>query len=171
MNEQPDLAQFNALPAAQAEQLISQCCAAKHWAQLMVEGRPYADLASLLDAAEHIWAGMAETDLLEAFLAHPKIGNVDSLREKYASTKTLAAGEQSSVNNAEESILSALAEGNQRYIERNGFIFIVCATGKSAAQMLSLLSERLANSRARELQIAAEEQSKITALRLHKQFS
>ncbi|WP_373086943.1 2-oxo-4-hydroxy-4-carboxy-5-ureidoimidazoline decarboxylase [Zhongshania sp.] len=171
MSEQPRLAHFNALPAAQAEQLISQCCAAKRWAQAMVEGRPYTDLATLLNAAEHIWASMTEADLLEAFLAHPQIGNVDSLREKYASTKTLAAGEQSAVNNAEEAVLTALCEGNQRYIERNGFIFIVCATGKSAAQMLALLSERLANSRVQELQIAAEEQGKITALRLNKQFS
>jgi len=106
-----------------------------------------------------------------AFEAHPQIGDINSLRQKYAATKKMAAGEQNSVNDASESVLTSLVKGNQDYLNKFGFIFIVFASGKSAAQMLSLLQTRLVNSRTQELENAAAEQNKITLLRLKKLFS
>lgn len=134
----------------------------------MVAVRPFADLPGLLAAADEAWQKMDEPNLLEAFSAHPQIGNMESLRAKYAATKSLAAGEQSSVAAAGEAVLQVLADGNRAYLEKFGFIFIVCATGKSAREMLDLLLARLPNDRRQELANAAEEQRKITAIRLRK---
>jgi OHCU decarboxylase len=111
---------------------------------------------------------LTEADWLEAFAAHPLIGDVDSLRAKYAATKTLAAGEQSGVASAGEATLAALAEVNRAYRDKFGFIFIVFATGKSAAEMLAILKSRIDNSREQEIRNAAVEQMKITRLRLQK---
>ena len=93
---------------------------------------------------------------------------MNSLRKKYASTKALAAGEQSAVSQASEETLQALAQGNLDYEKKFGFIFIVCATGKSALEMLELLQARLPNTREQELLNAAREQHAITVLRLQK---
>ncbi|RLU03613.1 MAG: 2-oxo-4-hydroxy-4-carboxy-5-ureidoimidazoline decarboxylase [Ketobacter sp.] len=164
------LQQFNALSEADAADVLRQCCAAEAWINAMVASRPYDTLSAVLQQADKHWATMDEANLLEAFSAHPQIGNVDTLRAKYANTKVLASGEQSAVSDADETTLQALATGNQDYLEKNGFIFIVCATGKSADEMLALLQARLPNSRAQELTNAAEEQRKITALRLQKLF-
>ncbi|MEE2729934.1 MAG: 2-oxo-4-hydroxy-4-carboxy-5-ureidoimidazoline decarboxylase [Pseudomonadota bacterium] len=164
------LEQFNAASTTDAAEALRQCCAAQDWIQAMVASRPYTDLHHLLHQADQHWANMDEANLLEAFSAHPQIGNVATLRAKYASTKALASGEQSAVSAADEATLQALAQGNQQYLDTFGFIFIVCATGKSAAEMLSLLQARLPNSRPQELVNAAEEQRKITALRLQKLF-
>lgn len=166
-----NIANFNTLARADAVACITQCCAAHRWVAALVDGRPYHDLAALLDAAATHWRTMRENDLLEAFSAHPQIGNVDTLRAQYANTKTLAAGEQAGVNEASEATLQALALRNQAYLDTFGFIFIVCATGKSAQAMLTLLTQRLTNSRSQELQHAAIEQHKITVLRLHKLFN
>ena len=162
------LQQFNAMSEPEAAAALRQCCAADAWILAMVSSRPFTDLADLLNQADAHWASMDEANLLEAFSAHPQIGNVATLRAKYANTKALASGEQSSVSAADEATLQALAQGNQDYLEKFGFIFIVCATGKSAAEMLALLQARLPNTRAQELINAAEEQRKITALRLQK---
>jgi OHCU decarboxylase len=105
---------------------------------------------------------------LAAFAAHPRIGDVDSLRTKFAHTKTWASGEQAGVDAASEDTLIRLADGNDAYFDRFGYIFIVCATGKSADQMLALLEARLPNDAVTELPIAAAEQRKITQLRLQK---
>lgn len=170
MSSTLSIAQFNDLAATDAADALRQCCAAEDWIQAMVASRPYTDLNAVLQQADLHWAGVDEANLLEAFSAHPQIGNVETLRAKYANTKALASGEQSSVSEADEATLQALAKGNQDYLEKNGFIFIVCATGKSAADMLALLQARLPNSRQQELVNAAEEQRKITALRLQKLF-
>lgn len=162
------LEELNQLPSEQAVAAFSQCCAASDWVNAMAAARPFANVASLLATADQIWSTMDEANLLEAFSAHPQIGNVETLREKYASTKALAAGEQSSVSQASEETLQALARDNVAYLQKFGFIFIVFATGKSAAEMLALLQARLPNSRKQELRNAAQEQHKITALRLHK---
>jgi len=162
------LDELNALSASAANKAFIQCCAAHNWVSAMVAARPFADLENLLFLADRIWNSLSEADFLEAFEAHPQIGNVDSLRAKYASTKTLAAGEQSSVAVASEQTLQDLAHYNRVYLEKFGFIFIVFATGKSAEQMLALLLGRLPNDRQTEIQHAAEEQRKITTLRLRK---
>lgn len=162
------LDELNQLSQQQAIETFSRCCAAGAWARQMADLRPFFDLAEVEKAADRAWATMTEADLLEAFAAHPQIGNLATLRERYADTKILAAGEQSSVAAASEQMLWALAQDNQAYLEKFGFIFIVCATGKSAEQMLALLRARLPNDRSTEMKNAAEEQRKITAIRLRK---
>lgn len=163
-----NLQQLNTLTDTDAADAFQQCCAAPDWIAGMVAARPYADLTSLCATASEVWSAMDEANLLEAFSAHPQIGNVDSLRAKYAGTKTLAAGEQSSVQQADETVIEKLAAANHEYLQKFGFIFIVCATGKSAGDMLALLEARLHNNRAGELANAATEQLKITLLRLEK---
>ncbi|WDE01358.1 2-oxo-4-hydroxy-4-carboxy-5-ureidoimidazoline decarboxylase [Thalassomonas actiniarum] len=162
------LQELNLLPESDASHAFMQCCTASTWVKAMVQSRPFADEAALYQAADQHWQGLSESDYLEAFEGHPKIGDVNSLRAKYANTKALASGEQSAVNVASEQVLNDLAKGNSDYETKFGFIFIVCATGKSAEQMLALLQARLPNERAQELANAAEEQRKIFHLRLDK---
>ena len=151
-----------------ATHMFRQCCTSEAWIDAMVASRPYASADDLRSAADQNWQGLAEQDYLQAFDGHPKIGDVGSLKAMYAGTKELAAGEQSSVNKAANNIIRALADGNAAYQEKFGFIFIVCATGKSAAEMLALLEARLPNNREQELANAHEEQRKIFQLRLEK---
>jgi 2-oxo-4-hydroxy-4-carboxy-5-ureidoimidazoline decarboxylase len=156
---------------ASAEQSIHsfmQCCTSSAWVNAMVAERPYIDTKALVNQADLAWQRLSEDDYKEAFEGHPQIGNVDTLRAKYANTKALASGEQSSINEASEQVLLDLAQGNTDYLDKFGFIFIVCATGKSAEQMLALLQARLPNDTATELVNAAEEQRKIFHLRLEK---
>ncbi len=162
-----DLQRFNTDEEFARSQLAS-CCVAQRWIDGVLGQRPFTDEAQLRAAADAVWARMSEPDLLEAFEGHPKIGDVSSLKAKYASTASLAAHEQSSVGSATDEIIERLAAGNTAYEERFGFIFIVCATGKSAEEMCDLLEARLNNDRADELRIAGEEQRKIMQLRLEK---
>lgn len=163
-----DLAQLNNLTVEEATHSFMQCCTATAWVARMVNARPFTDQQDLVSKADKAWQGLEEADYLEAFEGHPQIGNVATLRAKYANTKALASGEQSSVSEATEEVLEALAKGNADYLAKFGFIFIVCATGKSAAQMLALLQARLPNNNSTELANAAEEQRKIFHLRLEK---
>ena len=128
--------------------------------------RPFANDAKLLFAARNEWFGLVESDWLEAFSHHPRIGDRAALEARFPNTHDLSSKEQASVGEAHEDVLSALAEANNAYYDKFGFIFIVCATGKTADEMLALLQTRLGNERAAELRIAAEEQARITALRL-----
>jgi 2-oxo-4-hydroxy-4-carboxy-5-ureidoimidazoline decarboxylase len=134
----------------------------------MVRSRPFASRDALFEAADRVWQALAEPDWLEAFSHHPKIGDVKALAEKFKSTSNWAKGEQGGTSGAAPAILEGLAAGNRAYEGKFGFIFIVCATGKSAEEMLELLNGRLPNDRATELAIAAGEQAKITRLRLEK---
>lgn len=161
-----NLAAFNALNESEAKATLTSCCAAERWVQALVQQRPYRHRAAFFEAAESIWQRMEESDYLEAFSAHPQIGDINTLREKFANTQALAASEQRAVNAADETTLAALAEKNRLYLAQYGFIFIVFATGKSAEKMLALLEHRLGNPREEELEIAAAEQFKITHLRL-----
>lgn len=163
-----NLDELNALPREQAEARFRDCCAAEPWVQGMVDNRPYASRDQLLEQSQRLWPTLTEQDWLQAFEAHPKIGDVDSLRKKYASTKALASGEQAGARQAPEAVLQRLKADNDAYQEKFGFIFIVCATGKSAAEMLELLEARLPNTREQEIENAAREQAKITELRLEK---
>ena len=129
---------------------------------------PADDLVELLEDAESQWWLCNEDDWKEAFTHHPKIGDLDSLKKKFADTAAWASGEQSGVNTATDEIINALAAGNRLYEEKFGYIFIVCATGKSAAEMLEILNERLKNIPEDEIKMAADEQNKITLLRLEK---
>ena len=163
-----NLNELNTLSVEQATHAFMQCCTAPTWVQAMVAARPFNDKQAIMLQADLAWQGLEETDYLAAFDGHPQIGNVDTLRAKYANTKALASGEQRSVNQATEQVLFDLAKGNADYLAKFGFIFIVCATGKSAAEMLALLVARLPNNRATELANAAEEERKIFHLRVEK---
>lgn len=162
------LEHFNELGREQCQAALRQCCVSTRWIEQMEQARPFACLDQLQARAQQIWDSLAMPDYLEAFEGHPKIGDLNSLKAKYASTKALASGEQAGAAAASEAVLQALAEGNAAYEKRFGFIFIVCASGKSAEEMLQLLQQRLSNDLDTELKIAAGEQAKITRLRLHK---
>jgi 2-oxo-4-hydroxy-4-carboxy-5-ureidoimidazoline decarboxylase len=162
------LSELNILSIADAKMAFSNCCTSQAWNDAMVAARPFISLEQCHEIALSVWSGLGEQDFLQAFAGHPKIGDVTSLREKYAHTKKLASGEQSSVDDASEEVIQNLSNGNAEYEEKNGFIFIVCATGKSAAEMLALLNQRLPNEREVELKNAAAEQAKITAIRINK---
>ena len=163
-----NLAELNSADVAAGANMLRQCCTSERWVEALLALRPFASGQALQDAADEVWADLAEPDYLQAFEGHPKIGDVSSLKTKYAATKYLAAGEQSGVDTATDEIVAALADNNALYEQRFGFIFIVCASGKSAAQMLALLLARLDNSREQEVLNAAEEQRKIFQLRLEK---
>lgn len=162
------LSRLDAAPVAEARADLLRCCGATRWVEAMLGRRPFADQSSMLAAAEDSFRGLRRDDWLEAFAHHPRIGDLDGLRARFASTRAWAAGEQAGAASADEDVLRALATGNQEYEERFGHIFIVCATGKTAAEMLGLLQERLPNPPETELRIAAGEQEKITRLRLLK---
>lgn len=129
---------------------------------------PADDMVELLEDAEEQWFGCSEADWKEAFAHHPKIGDLESIGKKYASTAQWALGEQSGVRAATQQTISALAEGTGLYEKKFGYNFIVCATGKSAEEMLEMLQSRLTNTPENEIRIAADEQNKITQLRLEK---
>ena len=162
------LTQLNALALADAHDWFSHCCASTRWCELMVAGRPYHSTEQLLDMAKVNWAKCSKADFLQAFEAHPMIGDVASLRAKYAATKQLASNEQQGAAQADEATLAALADKNHQYLAKHGFIFIICATGLSAQTMLDALSARLPNDTAKEITNAAVEQLKITLLRIQK---
>lgn len=163
-----NLSELNGISTESAQAAFSNCCTSQSWIDGMVAARPFDSLEQCHEMALSIWQGLGEKDFLQAFEGHPKIGDVTSLREKYAHTKKLASGEQSAVDSASEEIIQQLSAGNTAYEQKNGFIFIVCATGKSAAEMLALLNQRLPNDRNSELKNAAAEQAKITAIRINK---
>lgn len=159
---------LNQLSHAEAQELFRDCCAADTWVRGMTAGRPYKDAEAVHQAARELWPQLSEADWLAAFEAHPKIGDVSSLKAKYAHTAAMAGGEQAGASSAPEAVLQCLQDANERYVEKFGFIFIVCATGKSAEEMLALLEARLPNSRPEEISVAAAEQAKISHLRLDK---
>jgi 2-oxo-4-hydroxy-4-carboxy-5-ureidoimidazoline decarboxylase len=162
------LAALNTLPAAARAEALATCCGATAWVTALNGQFPFASAAALYEAAERSWYSLGEADWREAFAHHPKIGDVRVLQEKFASTAAWAAGEQGAVKQASLETLEALAAGNAAYEQKFGYIFIVCATGKSAAEMLALLQARLPNDPSQEIHVAMSEQAKITRLRLEK---
>ena len=161
---------FNQFRPEEAVRVLEQCCTSERWGEQLVSARPFSNREALLQKADDIWRQLKEEDYLEAFSGHPKIGDMQSLKEKYSNTKAFAASEQSSLAAASESVIIDLMQKNEEYEKKFGFIFIVCASGKAAAEMLSILLSRLSNSREEELTNASEEQRKIYQLRLEKLF-
>jgi 2-oxo-4-hydroxy-4-carboxy-5-ureidoimidazoline decarboxylase len=129
---------------------------------------PADDLVELLEDAEEQWYKCSQEDWKEAFDHHPKIGDVRSLKKKFANTENWASDEQEGVKQASSKTLEELAKANRLYEEKFGYIFIVCASGRSAEEMLDILRSRLKNAEEKEIRIAADEQNKITKLRLEK---
>lgn len=165
------LEQFNTLPLEEVRIELERCCGSTRWIEGMIQQRPFDSPSSMYQHSDRIWNSLSESDWKEAFTHHPKIGDMENLRAKFASTSTWAEGEQSGVQTATEITLNQLANGNKDYENKFGYIFIVCATGKSAEEMLTILQQRLLNSHSDEIHIAASEQTKITKIRLHKLFS
>ena len=153
---------------AEARTLLRSACGSSRWVQRMLERRPFGSQESLLAAAREAWAALGEHDWREAFQHHPAIGDVTSLRERFPATHQHSTREQAGVQAASDEVLKRLADGNRRYRERFGYTFIVCATGKSAEEMLGLLEARLDHDHMVEIHVAAEEQARITALRLQR---
>jgi 2-oxo-4-hydroxy-4-carboxy-5-ureidoimidazoline decarboxylase len=162
------LERLNTADAAAAGEALRRCCGASAWIAAMLASRPFASREALHAAAARCADALGPDDWREAFAHHPRIGDVGALRARFAATATWAGGEQAGAAGADESTLLALAEGNRAYEARFGHIFIVCATGRTAAEMLVLLAARLQNDAATELRNAAVEQAKITRLRLDK---
>ncbi len=162
------LSELNELSGAELRAALTTCCGSSNWVAEMVKIFPADSRETVTRQAEIIWFGCSETDWKEAFEQHPKIGDIDSLRSKYANTRKWASGEQSGVAGASETILERLSEGNRLYEAKFGYIFIVCATGKSAEEMLAILESRLPHSPGEEILVAMQEQNKITKIRLDK---
>ncbi|HTO90095.1 MAG TPA: 2-oxo-4-hydroxy-4-carboxy-5-ureidoimidazoline decarboxylase [Candidatus Sulfotelmatobacter sp.] len=162
------LAQLNALTDAEAHAALERCCGSACWVREMMAARPFKDVRALHAAADRAFARLEREDWLEAFAHHPMIGDVESLRAKFASTAAWAGEEQRGAAMADEMTLLSLANENRAYRDRFGYIFIVCATGKTAAQMLEMLRERSGHDPETELEVAAGEQRKIAKLRLEK---
>jgi 2-oxo-4-hydroxy-4-carboxy-5-ureidoimidazoline decarboxylase len=160
------LTRWNALDAEAAAREILPCCGAHAWAEGLAARRPFDDLKQLFDASDAVWEGLAEDDWREAFDSHPRIGQRHA-RAATAESLAWSSEEQSAAVSPEESKL-ALAEANRQYEERFGRIFIVCASGKSAAEILAILERRMNNTAAAEMLEAAEQQRQITQLRLRR---
>ncbi len=160
---------LDAMTEGEAREALTRCCGSSRWVAGMLSRRPFGDDASLERAADEVWATATPDDVREALSHHPEIGaDLDELRRRFASTATWSSGEQSGVSAASDETLHALRDGNRRYRERYGHTFVVCATGKSADEMLALLRERERNAPEHELSVAAAEQGKITKIRLRK---
>jgi OHCU decarboxylase len=161
------LAAWNKADAPVALDAMLACCGAGRWAKAMVARRPIGTVAELSEAADQIWSTMEEADWMEAFVCHPRIGE---RKAAHASAQSVAWSkqEQSSADAAAQIVLDELAAGNAAYEQRFGFTYIVCATGKSAEEMLGILNRRLAGTREAELREAAEQQRQITQIRLGK---
>ena len=166
-----DLQIFNNLDTAIQREELFKCCGCTAWVERLLKQFPFQTLEALKRESDRIWYALEEKNWKEAFTHHPKIGDVESLRKKFASTAGWASNEQSGVNEATDAVLKELKDGNDAYEKKFGYIFIVCATGKTANEMSALLRVRLNNSPEEELKVAMEEQNKITHLRLEKLFS
>lgn len=159
---------INAASPAESEAALFRCCGCAGWAAALTAARPFASPDALFDAAAKAWAKASRADILEAFSHHPRIGDRESLRTRFPDTHAWSSAEQGAVAGAAESVLDELARANDEYEARFGYIFIVCASGLTAPEMLGLSRARLGNDPDTELKIAAAEQMKITRLRLEK---
>ena len=162
------IAKLNHLGGDEAHAALLACCGSRRWAAEVAALRPFWDVGQLLNIAGRVWRELGREDWLEAFRAHPKIGESEPAAETGAEARRWAEGEQSGARDAPAETLSELARANREYEERFGFIFIVCATGRTAEEMLGLLRARAGNDPETELRVAAGEQWRITELRLKK---
>jgi len=158
----PGLAELNALPAPDFEELLLGCCAAPGWARRVTAGRPYASLADLLGVAGAAWAAREPGDLEAAMAGHPRIGE----RRLSGWSAQEQAGVQAGAG--ADAMVTALADGNAAYEQRFGHVFLICATGRGPAEILTELNRRMNNDAATEREVAAAEIGKINQLRLRK---
>lgn len=162
------LARWNSMPSEEATEDILPCSGSRAWARAMAARRPIRTEADLFAACDAIWKGLPVSDWIEAFQSHPRIGDSKAPSAASAQSAAWSKTEQQNVGTAGEAVKRALAEGNRAYEHRFGRIFIVCATGKSAHEILEILERRLRNDDKTELLEAAEQQRQIAHLRLKK---
>jgi 2-oxo-4-hydroxy-4-carboxy-5-ureidoimidazoline decarboxylase len=165
------LARWNRLPAEAAANEIMPCCGSKAWAAGVAGRRPFPDVTTLLATADETWSNLTAADWMEAFRSHPRIGESRAVQSASAQSATWSTQEQRDVASAEEAVKIALADANKEYERRFQHIFIVCATGKSAPEILEIQRRRLQNDPDKELREAAEQQRQITRIRLTKWLS
>ena len=165
------VAAFDALPDYDAAPLLASCCGSHAWVQAMLERRPFRSLMRVIDEADEIWWSLAPDDWREAFDHHPRIGEHSAAAPQGAVARAWSADEQRGAAVSSDGTREALAEANREYERKFGHIYLVCATGKSAEEMLALLRARLSNDPTTEFRVAAVEQAKITRLRLEKLFA
>ena len=166
--EEEQLDTLNSLAPQVCRAELLKCCGSARWAERMAAARPFDGINSMLESADKIWWELDAEDWLEAFSHHPKIGEKRAAVVQSAEAARWSEQEQSAARTVEEETRAELLALNRAYEERFGFIFIVCATGKTGEEMLALLKERLRNDKDTELRIAVEEQRRITHLRLRK---
>ncbi len=162
------LARLNAMSKGAAEEALLSCCGSRAWAERMAGQRPFGSLQELRETADAVWGGLGSEAWLAAFRSHPRIGEKQAEKPTTADADRWSAEEQGSAEDVPLETLAALAEGNTAYEERFGYIFIVCAQGKNKDEILALLQSRLHNDAGAEIRIAAEEQRRITNLRLER---
>jgi OHCU decarboxylase len=162
------VAELDAMPDARAAKLLSECCGSSQWVKTMVGRRPFGSRDAVFAAAEEVWRSLDANDWLGAFAHHPRIGEQKSATPQGERGSDWSAAEQGGVDRAQGDVREALARANREYERRFGFIYIVCATGKTAEEMTALAQERMRNDPDLEIGVAAEEQRKITRLRLAK---
>ncbi len=162
------LERWNSLDTLEAAREVLSCCGSQAWATTLASRRPFADHAAMLNAASEIWLALPEADWIAAFNSHPRIGERHAQAAVTEASLKSSAEEQSVAVSADDTAKLALAEGNQRYEERFGRIFIVCASGRTVQEILTILELRMKNDEATELSEAAEQQRQITLLRLRK---
>jgi OHCU decarboxylase len=160
------LGELNTLSRDRAAELFTACCGASRWVSAMVMRRPYANVDEMLNVADDVWRDLEPADWLEAFAHHPRIGEQESAAPRGNIATVWSASEQAGVSMTQDR--ARLAAINEEYEQRFGFIYIVCAAGRSADELMSIGQARLRNDANLELRIAANEQRKITALRLRK---
>lgn len=163
-----DLQQLNSMPHDEAVKTLLHCCGSKRWAENVANARPYANLETLMANGNEIWWTLEPDDWLEAFRSHPRIGEKKAAAQVSDQSGHWSRQEQAGVATASRETIDALAALNWAYEQKFGFIFIICATGKTPGEILESLKKRLENDAHTELPIAAAEQSKITELRLKK---
>ncbi len=162
------IAQLDEMPDAEAAFKLAACCGSTRWVAEMLTRRPFGSRGHLGGAADEVAAALGESDWLEAFTHHPRIGQRISNAVVSTSAESWSTGEQSAVASASTAIRAALATANEDYERRFGFIFIICASGRGATEILAALRARMGNTREREIVVAAAEQQQITRLRLEK---
>jgi allantoicase len=167
-NPTASLERFNRLPKKQAVKHLLDCCGSTKWATQMADQRPFPDPAALFQSAKSVWSALPREDWLEAFRHHPAIGATRANAKRSPTASRWSASEQSTAQAASREVLAALLSENNAYAQKFGYVFLICATGKSSEEILHALRQRISNNPETELRIAAEEQDKITRLRLEK---
>jgi 2-oxo-4-hydroxy-4-carboxy-5-ureidoimidazoline decarboxylase len=165
-----DVATFDRMPSQEAATLLRACCAATRWVDAMLARRPFGTIRPLLAAADEVWATLGPKDWREAFAHHPRLGEEPSAERQGARAREWSSGEQARIRGADAEVRAALAAANADYEARFGYTCIICATGLDAREILTLTEDRLLNTPGEEIRVAAEEQRKITRLRLLKLF-